>query len=130
MQSYAQTQKPIFLDLVAKWLEASLKKFDLAQLTPEMMKEIRKTIYDGFKNIFQMSSNNVSDPALVWISDQFFKSIKVSDDQLLNDIVVINEYQLKEFSDSDITTLSTLFASAEFGDRIVAERLRRQNLKS
>ncbi len=95
------------------------------ELTPEGLKQLRGSIRETIDGIFSKSRFKLSTEATTWLTDQYFKAIKVSDDKLISDLVVINEYKLSELEFNDIQLLRNLFLETTLGASLDAELQRR-----
>ncbi len=101
------------------------KKFVNEALTPELMRSIRESIRQQLDDVFGKSRFKLSPNAMTWLGDQFFKAIRLNDDQLMSDQVVINEYNLSELEFNDIQLLRNLFLETRMGPDLDAELKRR-----
>lgn len=101
------------------------KQFVNEQLTPEMMRSLREAIRKQLVDVFSKSKFQLSARALIWLGDQYFKAIRINDNQLMNDQVVINEYKLMELEFYDIQLLHNLFNETVMGPELDAELKRR-----
>ena len=115
-----------FHQLLETQLTNSLqKKFLNEQLTPALMRSIREMIRQQINDVFSKSRFKLSADATTWLTDQYFKGIKLNDDQLMSDQVVINEYKLSELEFNDIQLLRNLFLETTMGPDLDAELRRR-----
>ena len=114
-----------FHQLLEIQLNNRLKKFLHEQLTPALMRSIREEIRQQLVDVFGKSRFTLSTSALTWLTDQYFKGIKLNDDQLMSDQVVINEYKLSELEFNDIQLLRNLFNETTMGPGLDAELRRR-----
>lgn len=101
------------------------RKFLHEQLTPVLMRSIRESIRQQIDDVFSKSRFKLSPNATTWLTDQYFKGIKLNDDQLMSDQVVINEYKLSELEFNDIQLLRNLFMETTMGPGLDAELRRR-----
>lgn len=101
------------------------KQFVNEQLTPEKMRSIREAIRQQLIDVFSKSRFKLTSNAITWLCDQYFKSIRINDDQLMSDQVVINEYRLDELEFNDIQLLRNLFLETRMGPELDAELRRR-----
>jgi hypothetical protein len=122
----AESKSIRFYQLLELQLNNQLKKFLFDQLTPNLMREIRESIRSTINDVFSKSRHGLSSNAVTWLTDQYFKGIRLNDDQLMNDQVVINEYKLSELEFNDIQLLRNLFLETSMGPELDAE-LRRRN---
>lgn len=97
------------------------KKFLHEALTPVLMRSIRETIRQQIDDVFSKSRFKLTANAMTWLADQYFKGIKLNDDQLMSDQVVINEYKLSELEFNDIQLLHNLFMETTMGPDLDAE---------
>ncbi len=119
-----------FYALLEERLNKSISKFCNEALTPALMRQIREEIKCQITSLFEASSRKLSPNAQTWLTDQYFKTIKVNDDQTMTDLVVINEYTLSELEFDDIRLLHTLFLETKMGPGLVEELKRRNSLLS
>lgn len=111
-----------FVELLEGYLVKVLqKKFGKVTLTNEMLREMRDEIRTRVDGVFDKSSFKLTPEARGWVSNQFFKTIKVSEDQIINDVVVINEYKLSAMPYSDIELLKNLFNETIMGQELLEE---------
>ena len=99
-------------------------------LTPFLMREIREAIKTQVVDIFSKSKYNLSDKASTWLTDQYFKAIKINDDQTMSDQVVINEYELSELETLDVVLLRNVFVSTHLSANLDTEFYRRNGQPS
>lgn len=114
-----------FHQLLEIQLNNQLKKFLHEQLTPALMRSIREEIRSTIDGVFSKSRFRLSANATTWLTDQYFKGIRLNDDQLMSDQVVINEYKLSELEFNDIQLLRNLFNETLMGPELDAEMKRR-----
>lgn len=119
--------KPVrFHQLLEQQLNAILKKRFLNEaLTPPKLREIREAFREQISGVFEKSTRRLSPKATTWLTDQYFKAVKVNDDQLMTDMVVLNEYKLSELEFNDIQLLRNLFNETIMGPELEAEYRRR-----
>lgn len=110
-----------FNQLLEDRLTEKLASFLSKSLTSDIVRQIR----NSFKHVINTTCSeyklNLSEEAVVWVTDQYFKSIKINDNLLMNEQVVINEYQLTELDLGDIVLLYSNFGGSSFGDEITKE---------
>ena len=114
-----------FHQLLEIQLNNNIKQFLFDELTPVTMRAVREAIRKQLIDVFSKSKFQLSAPALIWLGDQYFKAIRINDDQLMNDQVVINEYKLSELEFNDIQLLRNLFNETTMGPGLDAELARR-----
>lgn len=103
------------------------KKFISKDLTPDLLREIRDCVRETVSDIFKQSSHKLSVESMNWLSNQYFKSFRVNNDQLMSDLVVINEYKLADLPYHDIELMRNLFnETAQFGE--LDEEYRRRSV--
>lgn len=111
-----------FAELLTQHLEDTIwRRYSMEHLTPAVMREIRVTIRSTVDNVFERSSHKLSDDARAWLTDQFFKRIKINDNQLMNDMVVIHEYKLTQLTYHDVELLRGLFDATDLAPEINGE---------
>jgi len=115
-------------DRISKILvtEFSIKK--LSDLTPETLRSIRDRIKQEITTLFENTNQDLSSPARIWLTDQFFKSIRISDSQMISDLVVIHEYELSDLTNSDISVLKNILFETKLFDKLKVEHDKRQTL--
>ena len=116
-----------FAQLLTQHIENTVsRKFVHVQLTNAVMHDIRQTIRTIIDNIFERSSHKLSETGRAWLANLFFKRIKVNDGERMNDLIVINEYNLSQLTYHDVELLSGLFdqtdLAAELGDEYRTRR--------
>lgn len=114
-----------FHELLELQLNNTIQKFTKKPLTPELMREIREAIRGQIEGVFGKSKFQLSKNAITWLTDQHFKNIRIAEDQLMSDTVVINEYKLSELQFNDILLLRNLFNQTIMGPELEAELKRR-----
>lgn len=115
-----------FHELLDSHLMNVLKpKFLNETLTPKVLREIHSLIRSTIEGIFMKSSQVISGEALSWLTDQYFKNIKVNDTQHVSDLVVLNEYVLDELKYTDIQLLCNLFSDHRIGHDLEIELRKR-----
>lgn len=120
---------PRFYVLLHEQLSKNVNKLSLSDtLTPEQMRLIRNTVFGTIEGVFSKAQRPISRQAMTWLTDQYFKSIKINETQLMSDEVVINEYNLAELKNHDIEVLYELFADTKIGVDLSAEQSRRSAL--
>ncbi len=115
-----------FHGLLEQRFNIALKKFEYRALTPELMRQIYAEIRWIVDGVFSVSRHKLSREATTWLANQYFKSIKINDDQLMDDNVVFNEYNLSELEATDIQLLYSLFHHTRLGQEL-ADELRTRN---
>ena len=76
-------------------------------------------------SVFEKSSRPMCKEAIVWLSDQYFKRIRLNEDFLMGDQCVINEYKLSQMPYHDIELLKNLFDQTDFGAELEEEYKKR-----
>jgi hypothetical protein len=103
------------------------KKFTSCQLTSAVLCELRETLREQVSNVFAKGKHRLTFEALVWLTDQYFKAVKVNDDKTVEELIVINEYKLDALPYCDIELLHNLFNETKLGP-MLEEEYRRRNL--
>lgn len=114
-----------FSILLEASLQTLLEKFLREALTPALMRQIRDAIKNQIVSTFSKSNQKLSSEAVTWLTDQYFKAIKVNDEKSMSDLVVINEYKLSELDFNDIQLFRNLFLDTTMGPELDAELRRR-----
>jgi hypothetical protein len=108
-------------------LQKTIKSSEQKEINHILMREIRVGINESISSVFSKSKYKLSQEAIMWLSDQYFKRIKISKDQTMSDQVVINEYTLSELTFDDIQLLRNLFIETQMGLELDNE-LRKRSL--
>ena len=105
-----------FYQLLEKRLNDKIKNLSSENESKELdVRLVRNTMRKAIDDIFSKSTHKLSHEATTWLTDQYFKAIKINEDQVMNDQVYINEYKLDELKNSDIKLLHDLFSSTKLG---------------
>lgn len=83
------------------------KKIDGSALTP-VLTELRDTIRSSINDVFSKSKHRLAPDAMNWVANQYFKAVQING-MSVNDMVVINDYDLKTMSLTDIKLMRDLF---------------------
>jgi hypothetical protein len=105
-----------------------VNEFQNQSITPEIMRAMRECIRTEIEKVFSKSRHDISSNAKTWLTDQYFKSIKIGNNQVMSDQVVINEYRLDELEQSDIKTLFSLYHNTDLGNSLKEEIQNRKML--
>lgn len=117
----SETKQIRFYQLLEQRLSREIKKHVSSELTPETMRSIRESIRRTINGVFSKSNHKLSEHAVTWLTDQYFKGIRLNEDQLMSDQVVINEYRLPELEFTDIQLLRNLFLETQMGPELDEE---------
>lgn len=103
-----------FTQLLETHLNKVIKKeFDNRDLDPVTLRSIRERLKEQIGGIFgKMNSHKISEHVVMWLTDQYFKAIKVDDDYDMSEMVFINEYKLADLPYHDIELLRNLYSSS------------------
>ena len=85
------------------------KKFVNEAATTDMFKEVRETVRQTIEGVFMKSSHTLTPSSMTWLSDQFFKAIKINGDASMGDLVIIKETKLADLPYHDIELMRNLF---------------------
>jgi hypothetical protein len=118
-----------FYLLLAQRLNDRLKKFNFDELTPEALTSVRTEIYQTIDELFMKSKQNkLSKKAITWLTNQYFKQTKWSDNgTIINDLVVVNNFKLSDLSNDDIVLLTSLYSGTLLSTQLEAELNLRQD---
>lgn len=118
-----------FYLLLAQRLNDRLKKFNFDELTPEALASVRTEIYQTIDELFMKSKQNkLSKKAITWLTNQYFKQTKWSDNgTIINDLVVVNNFKLSDLSNDDIVLLTSLYSGTLLSTQLEAELNLRQD---
>lgn len=102
-----------FTQLLELHLNKVIKKeFDNKDLDPPTLRAIRDRIKLLIGGIFDKSAHKLDERSVVWLTDQYFKVIKVDDDYDMVNLVILNEYKLEDLPYHDIELLRNLYSSS------------------
>ena len=115
-----------FAELLELHINNVIKRdFSAKEPTPTMLKEMHVEIRRQVDNVFTMGRNRLTPEARSWLTDQFFKAVKLNSGQLVSDLIVTNEHKLALMPLSDIGLLHGLFDRSYFHDQLKEEYQRR-----
>jgi hypothetical protein len=97
---------------------------DHPNVDPVLLKNIRDIIQDTVSGIFQKSTHKLSYPAMGWLANQYFRSIKL-DSTPVDDMIVINDYKMSDMTFNDVQLLRNLFDDTRISSQLNAEFKRR-----
>lgn len=95
------------------------------QLTPQLLRELRDAIKQQLTWVFDRSSHKLSTNALGWITNQFFKAVRINEDTTVNDQIVLNDYNLADLPYDDIELMRNLFDQTKMSALLEEEYQRR-----
>lgn len=104
-----------FTQLLETHLNKVIKKeFDNRDLDPVTLRSIRERLKEQISGIFGKMTvgQKLHEHSVVWLTDQYFKAIKVDDDYDMAEMVFINEYKLEDLPYHDIELLRNLYSSS------------------
>ena len=104
-----------FTQLLESHLNSAIQKeFNgRSELTTDMLREVRDSLKEKITQVFTRSEKHkLASESIGWLTNQYFKSIKVSDDVHVSDLVVINDYDLASFPLHDIEMLHNLYSDS------------------
>lgn len=115
-----------FYELMETKLNAVLKSVKLdGDLTKSTLSTVRNAIYEELNAVINKNKTRLTDEAVWWLTDMYFKSIKINDSMFMSDQVVIHERTMGDLSFNDVILLSDLYNDHSFGTELLAERKRR-----
>lgn len=115
-----------FKDILEARIRSTLKTFIGRQLSPIVLREIKSAILSDVKRVFLASGISLHPDVEGWLANQFFKNTRLNGEEgTMLDLVIIKEYELSTFSDSDVRTLYGLFSETQIFDQISEEYKRR-----
>ena len=94
------------------------------QLTSELLHAIRQLVKETITDVFEKSRFKLDKKSLVWLSDQYFKSLTLNGSSM-GDHVIIHEYNLSELPYLDLQLLFNLFGETTFSGPLKEEWHRR-----
>lgn len=108
-------------------IQETLKKFTCREFTPSVLRMIYDAIKDDVKESLVTYDTKLSDDSITWITHQYFKVIKIdsTDNQIINDLVVLHEIKLPELPYEDIRKLFWLFEKTNLRNVIKEDLLSR-----
>jgi glutamyl/glutaminyl-tRNA synthetase len=116
-----------FAELLTLHLSNKIKKAfpHGTSLNDVKLREIRDCIRDTVREVFNKSSYTLAPESINWIANQYFKSIRINNEQTVNDIIIINEYKLADLPYHDIQLMRSLFNETQMFHELEAEYCRR-----
>lgn len=127
----AEGQKHVrFAELLRLNLNDKIKKkfSDGKTLTPKVLREVRDCVQETITDVFAKSTHPLSEKAINWVANQYFKSIEIGtpDGKItINELVVVNDYPLSDMSFGDIQLMKNLFNETEMSTALAEEYSRR-----
>lgn len=127
----AEEQKHVrFAELLRLALNTKIKKkFASGQtLDHVMLREIRDCVRDTVTEIFSKSKHPISEQAMHWVANQYFKSIQLGTTdgtKTMGDLIVINDHNLGDMSFTDIQLMKNLFNETDMSIALNEEYRRR-----
>jgi hypothetical protein len=117
------------LDTLDETLLGKLKIYEGKDINPDVLREIRdltRAVIDA-----TLDAHNVvlAENSRQWVANQYFRSIRLSFEHMVDDLVVINDHDLKSLPTRDITTMLAMFNDTVFGNKLSIERKRRKRLQ-
>ena len=98
------------------------KKFSHQNPTDKLLHEMRNTIIDCIKLIFEKSNQyNLSDKSTKWLANQFFKEVTLmtlDGPMVIGEHIVINDYVPSELPYEDVMLMSRLFNNMKFAPQL------------
>lgn len=105
------------------------KKFADGRLLDDIvLREVRDCVRETITDIFAKSKHPLSEKAINWVANQYFKSIEIgtTDGKVsIAEIVVINDYALSDMSFTDIQLMKNLFNETDMSTALNEEYSRR-----
>lgn len=102
-----------FTKLLETHLNKVIKKeFDNQDLNSATLRLIRDRLKEQIAGIFNKSSHKLHEHTIVWLTDQYFKAIKIDNEFDLAEMVFINEYKLEELPYHDVELLRNLYSTS------------------
>lgn len=115
-----------FHEILELKLKQTLGTFTNKQMSPIVLRQMRDALFDAVKKVFAASSARLSDRALGWITNQYFKAVQVREESI-GDLIIVNDYDLGTFSDEEMDVLNKLFNVTFFGTLIEEELKKREH---
>lgn len=118
-----------FLDTLDATLLGRLKCYEGKDINPDVLREIRDVTREVIDAALLTHKVTLSENSRQWVSNQYFRSIRLTSEHTINELVYINDHELKSLPTKDITTMLALFQSTVFGNELKIERTRRKRLQ-
>lgn len=99
------------------------ERFIFSEFSPATLKSMRESIKECVRTHVESRSLLLGEAAVTWLTDQFFKRLRVNAEQLIADLVVINEWSVRELAGNDIITLSDLLRGSPLEKEIERQLL-------
>lgn len=112
-----------FVDLLGHRIEDLINRNHKSDaLSPEAMRSIKDTVRDAVDSVFLKSDRfSLSTNARSWLTEQYFKRIRINEDQCISDVVVLHEHTLSQLTRDDVELLRTLFNGTALGQQLADE---------
>jgi hypothetical protein len=110
-------------------LLGKLKAYEGKDINPDVLREIRDLTREVIDAALEANSVVLSENSRQWVANQYFRSIRLTSEHMINDLVVINDHSLKSLPTKDITTMLAAFHDTVFGNELNIERKRRKRLQ-
>lgn len=117
-----------FYQLLEQQLNSQLSKTTLTSFTSDELRLVRNRIKDTIEGVFSRSRSKLSSQATVWLANQFFKRIRLSDGTLMTEHAIVNDYSLGDLTVPDLKLLHDLFSETEIGSGLSEEMQKRKAL--
>lgn len=117
------------LDTLDETLLGKLKTYEGKAINQDVLREIRDITREVVDSTLEAHSITLSENSRQWVANQYFRSIRLTHDQTVNELVFINDHDLKSLPTKDITTMVAVFNDTVFGNQLSIERKRRKRLQ-
>lgn len=101
-------------------------KFLNKSIDDVMLKEMKQTMGETISSVFDKSSHKISNLAIEWLTSQYFKITKLTKEDSVSDVVIMNEVSVSELKTNELELLNDLFYETSFGTIISQELERRK----
>lgn len=110
---------------ISKLLVSKLNKFKTSSLNPATCTEIYQDIFDCLVNIFQESKVEVTNEAMNLLSQMYYGSVTINNNQELDPNIFDRRASVKSIETKELALLASLFSGTPFAIPFIHEVKRR-----
>jgi len=108
-------------DSVSKLLTTRLDKYKTKSLNKETCIAIYQDIFDCFVDLFQESSVKISNEAMNLLSQMYYDSITINNNQELDPNIFNQRANVKNIDTKELSLLGTMLSNTPFAAIIISE---------
>lgn len=110
---------------VSKLLVIKLDKYKNRNLNDETCTLIYQDVFDCFVDLFEESNINISNESMNLLSQMYYDSIKINNNQDLNPNIFEKRASTKNIDSKELALLATMFSGTAYSEPILYELKRR-----